>query len=140
MSSSWFRKGLRSALLPMLATGAQVSLGPGCAGNPVLPRTNDGRDGGDVSCSVAAPISCPAPALRYADISNSIAQYCAGPCHSGIPDGPWPLTSYEHVADWADVIRTELLGCTMPPADSGIALPSADQAAILAWIRCGFPE
>ena len=39
-----------------------------------------------------------------------------------------------------DVIRDELLTCSMPPADSNDALPPEERDTILVWIRCGFPE
>jgi len=92
-------------------------------------------------CSVSAPTSCPSPAPRFADVRPIIQQTCAGPCHSGTdPAGPWPLTDYEHVADWADVVRADLLDCSMPPADAGVTLSAENRLFILNWLRCGYPE
>ena len=112
-------------------------LGCGAGGN------SGASNGGaaPLSCTVTAPTSCPAPAPHYADVEPISQQRCAGPCHSGIdPAGPWPLTDYEHVADWADVVRANLLDCSMPPADGGVTLSAEDRLAILIWLRCGFPK
>jgi hypothetical protein len=54
--------------------------------------------------------------------------------------GPWPLTAYNHVADWQDVIRADMLTCAMPPPDAGVPMGSDERVAILTWIRCGFPQ
>jgi hypothetical protein len=102
-------------------------------------------DGGAIDaealvCSVDAPTSCPDPAPRYADVAPIIDQRCVQPCHSGLPEGPWPLTDYQHVADWADVVRTDLILCVMPPADGGTSISDEERGAILTWIRCGFYE
>jgi len=61
-------------------------------------------------------------------------------CHSGTNDGPWPLTTYQHVADWQDIIRDQLLHCTMPPLDAGISITSDERMKILEWIRCALPQ
>ena len=121
-----------------LLLAAGVDCGGGAAGDP----TADAGSGADaVSCTATAPTACPTPAPRYADVKTLIQQNCAGPCHSGAdPAGPWPLTNYEHVADWADIVRADLLDCTMPPADGGVTLAPEDRLAILTWLRCGFPE
>jgi len=115
----------------------------GCGGHG-----GDGSSDGDagsgtvpLTCTVTAPTSCPTPAPHYADVEPIIQQNCTAPCHAGVdPDGPWPLTTYEHVADWADIIRGDMLDCSMPPADAGVAITTDERQAILTWIRCGFPE
>jgi hypothetical protein len=91
-------------------------------------------------CSVEAPTSCPDPSPHYGDVAPIINQRCVEPCHSGLPGGPWPLTDYAHVADWADVVRDDLILCLMPPADGGISMSEEEKLAILTWIRCGFLE
>jgi hypothetical protein len=102
----------------------------------------DAGDGAIVAqpaeCDVTAPTTCPDPSPRYADVKPIFAQYCAG-CHNG-RDGMWPLSSYQHVADWYGEIRGQLLVCTMPPPASGIVMPRAERERILTWIRCGFPN
>jgi hypothetical protein len=60
-------------------------------------------------------------------------------CHNGT-GGQWPLNQYEHVADWYGEIRAQMLACTMPPVDSGSAMPLRERQTILTWIRCGFPH
>lgn len=94
---------------------------------------------GAYACPPRAPTSCPDPSPRYADVAPVIQQHCL-PCHFGEPQGPWPLYDYRHVADWQDVVRDEVLSCAMPPADSGLMMPTQDREAILTWILCGFPE
>jgi hypothetical protein len=121
-----------------ILVGAAVVAGCGVGGaqNP-----DAAGGGGPLTCAVTAPTSCPTPAPRYMDVQPIIQQNCASPCHSGTdPAGPWPLTSYEHVADWADIVSADLLDCTMPPADGGVSLSAEDRQAILTWIRCGFPQ
>jgi hypothetical protein len=91
-----------------------------------------------VPCTAVAPTSCPTPAPRYADVAKLIERRCAG-CHSPLWTGPWPLDSYQHVADWQDDIRSHLLTCTMPPTDGGGPLPEEESTLLLTWIRCGLP-
>jgi uncharacterized membrane protein len=91
-------------------------------------------------CMVSAPTSCATPKPRYADVAPIFEKRCVV-CHNGAaPDSPWPLTSYEHVADWYDSIRAELLSCAMPPVASGMTMTDDERLAILSWIRCGFPK
>jgi hypothetical protein len=97
------------------------------------------NSGAALTCEVEAPTSCTAPALRYVDIAPIIDRRCV-PCHFGIQDGPWPLTKYEDVADWQDLVRADLLDCSMPPPDGGIEMAPTERAAILQWIRCGYKE
>jgi len=90
-------------------------------------------------CVVTAPTECPEPAPRWANVAPIFESRCAS-CHDGQPFNPWPLDSYEHVADWHDVVRDMLLNCTMPPVDSDEKLPPDERDTVLVWIRCGFPE
>ena len=50
------------------------------------------------------------------------------------------LTKDRTFYDWADSIRIELLGCTMPPPDAGIPITTDERNLILSWIRCGTPR
>jgi uncharacterized membrane protein len=88
---------------------------------------------------VAAPTACPAPPVRYRDVRPIIRARCLA-CHYGYAGGPWPLTTYEHVADWADNIRADLLDCTMPPTGASQDMTAEEKTAILTWIRCGVPD
>jgi len=90
------------------------------------------------ACEVVAPTVCPDPMPRYADVSPIFAARCTG-CHNG-SDGMWPLSSYQHVADWYGEIRAAMISCTMPPVDSGQTMPLEERLKILDWIRCGFPR
>lgn len=90
-------------------------------------------------CSAPAPSECLEPDLRYADVAPTFERHCAA-CHTGMGDEPWPLDSYENVADWADLLRDELSGCSMPPPDSNNPLPNRDRVRILNWLRCGLRE
>ena len=83
-------------------------------------------------CTVTAPTECPDPA-------PIIGKFCASPCHYGAPAGPWPLTDYDHVADWQDVVRDQVLTCVMPPPEERSDITDGDRLAILTWIRCGAP-
>jgi len=104
-----------------------------------------GSGGGSEECNVTAPTACPSPAPTYEqDIKPIIEQRCIT-CHSG--DGMselcpicWGLTTYQHVADWDDVIRGAMVACEMPPPSSGITMTNAERLKILEWIRCGVPE
>jgi hypothetical protein len=93
----------------------------------------------DACVPVAAPTACPDPPVRYGDVRPIIDARCMG-CHYGQEGGPWPLTTYSHVADWQDFIRASLLDCTMPPQDAGVGMTAAERTTVLTWIRCGSPE
>lgn len=88
------------------------------------------------ACLVTAPTECPTPAVTYSDVSPVFDKHCAS-CHTGIGDAPWSLKNYEDVADWKELIRADVLDCSMPPPDSGSSITDAERAQILAWVRCG---
>lgn len=97
------------------------------------------RDAGladELSCAVEPPRACVEPAPTYGDVSPIFRDRCVI-CHAGMAGGPWPLTSYGHVADWQNEIRTHVSRCTMPPPDSGVAISDEERAEILMWLRCG---
>ena len=89
-----------------------------------------------VSCDVELPRACAEPAPTYAEVSPIFEARCVI-CHAGMAGGPWPLTSYGHVADWQDEIRSHVSRCTMPPPDSGVAISDDERDDILMWLRCG---
>ncbi|MES1172242.1 MAG: hypothetical protein ABUL77_03305 [Bacteroidota bacterium] len=106
-----------------------------CGGSPAaIPF-----DAGSTGCPVPAPTTCPDPMPRYAEVMPILEQRCVS-CHAGLPNGPWPLTTYTHVADWEQELRAALLDCSMPPADAGVGLTSQERVTVLTWIRCGLPE
>ena len=103
------------------------------------------KDAGSMSepedCNVERPTSCTDPDLRYADVEPIFAMRCTNTCHAaGNPDGNWPLTSYQHVADWAPDIRDRLATCMMPPPVAMVPMTIAEREKILIWLRCGYPH
>jgi hypothetical protein len=92
-----------------------------------------------LACGVMAPTSCPDPPVRYPDVEPIFRTRCVI-CHNNNGDGPWPLTDYQDIADWQDIIRGDLLDCSMPPADAGVPMTLDDKMAILTWIRCALPQ
>jgi Cytochrome C oxidase, cbb3-type, subunit III len=115
----------------------------GCGDGARLSQTDGGLTGdvalSQFACPVPLPTSCSNPARKYADIAPIFVSGCAT-CHSGVAGGPWPLSDYITISEWADLIRSDLSSCSMPPADGGIALSADDRAAILDWIACGYPQ
>ncbi|HWA75300.1 MAG TPA: hypothetical protein VG937_23345 [Polyangiaceae bacterium] len=95
-----------------------------------------------VACTVTAPLECPDPAPRYPDVAPIFEARCssAAACHAGAEGGPWPLNTYDDVSDWQDVIRAEVLHCTMPPPDSDMTISDQEREAILTWVKCGALE
>jgi hypothetical protein len=87
-------------------------------------------------CTVDPPVVCVDPSSSYADVEPIFMRRCLS-CHDGSTE-QWPLTSYSHVADWFDQIRSAMRNCTMPPPDSGMTMTIEEREAILQWIRCGF--
>ncbi len=100
--------------------------------------STDPADGGAV-CPPVDATACPDPPPHYADVAGILQQRCV-PCHYDQPDGPWPLENYRQVADWQDVVRDDLLLCTMPPADGGVTMTEDERLAIITWLRCGYLE
>lgn len=125
--------------------GAFLCLG-GCRASPGVDGIDAGTDPADGAaqndafvCQVIPPTACPQPALRYPDIAPIVQERCV-PCHYGMVDGPWPLLTYNHLADWYDVTAVFVGNCAMPPPDAGVPITTEERAALLTWLRCGFPE
>ena len=132
-----------SALALCLVLGACDESEPGTHDDGGI-DTRDAASAADGSvplppCSVKAPTSCPMPSPHYGDVAPIIESRCSS-CHGKAWMGPWPLDNYEHVADWADTIRSNLVDCTMPPADAGIPMTNDERMVILNWLRCGHPR
>jgi hypothetical protein len=108
------------------------------AGDSGAGEGGSGEPGPRPPCTITAPTSCPEPWPVYADIEPVLAEHCLT-CHRGLPEGPWPLTTYSHVAAWRDELRAELLTCGMPPPEEAPPLPESDSLLLLTWIRCGMP-
>jgi len=86
------------------------------------------------------PSSCPSPPTTFSNVAPIFGQRCATPCHSGTPNGPWPLATYEHIFEWRNEIKARLTECAMPPPGSGVSITTEERLALLAWISCGSPE
>lgn len=125
--------------VPDAAQDAAILPGPDAGQDASVDAGQDGSVPTPFVCNATAPTSCPTPMPRYADIAPIIDARCAG-CHGANWAGPWPLTEYRHVKDWADGIRGHMLACTMPPRDSGYMIQDDERQKILTWIRCGLPE
>jgi hypothetical protein len=108
-----------------------------CSGNP--PPTFPTPDGGTYVCDVKAPTACENPSLRYADVKPIFEEHCVT-CHFGAWNGPWPMNDYQHVYDWKDDIRGDVVSCAMPPYDGGVPMPMEQRQTLLMWIRCDAPE
>jgi len=142
VACAWVALGSALALVGCLASDDAET--PDAAGNGAMdagvrdPVTPD-DDAGDEpeECNVTAPTSCPDPAPRYAEDVEPIIQERCVICHLGARGGPWALVSYQHVADWADLIRGAMLSCTMPPPDAGVPITVEEREVILTWLRCG---
>jgi uncharacterized membrane protein len=125
------------ALLACTVTWGALLLGFGACGPPGHAGT--GTHETQLVCDVELPTACTDPDLHYADVVPLLEQHCLG-CHGGSPGGPWPLTSYEHVASWANEIRAQMSACTMPPSDAGATMTTEERERLLLWVRCGAPK
>jgi uncharacterized membrane protein len=92
-------------------------------------------------CTSQVPLVCPASPPRYLDVAPIFDAKC-GSCHVATTDGegPWPLDTYDNVSEWAGLIRQDLLNCSMPPADSGLAMTPAERWTVLSWVLCDTPQ
>ena len=79
------------------------------------------------------------PSIGFDDVEPILEEHCVT-CHGGTPGGPWPLTSHEHVASWANEIRSQMSSCGMPPADTGSTITTDERERLLLWVRCGAKE
>jgi hypothetical protein len=91
-------------------------------------------------CPLTPPTACPEPTPHYADVEPIFEAHCWH-CHDG-QHGLWSLMGYQHVADWFGEIRTNMIGCTMPPPGDRTepAITATERMRILEWIRCDLPK
>jgi hypothetical protein len=140
-----------------LLLAAGVSLAAACGGDdPPAPATatdagaagqstaggSAAGSGGSSSrpegCPLTPPTTCPDPKPGYADVKPIFEQRCYS-CHDGNHQ-QWPLTTYQHVADWFGEVRAQMIACSMPPASAMSEMTVGERRQILEWIRCGYPE
>lgn len=131
----------RCALVAQIGIVGAAMIAAACSDDAASPKKGSTTGATQLvqECNMQEPTGCPTPAPTYNDIVPLLQSSCVS-CHNGDVGGPWPLTTYEHVSDWGDNVRSDLVGCTMPPADAGITMSAEDRGAILAWIRCGMPK
>ena len=132
------RVGLAGALAAALVFAACSSGTPGAVADAGV-ASEDPADAGAFVCTPIPPPACADPPPRYSDVQGIIQMRCV-PCHDSEPDAAWPLQTYRQVADWEDVIRDDLVRCTMPPADGGISMSEDERVALLTWILCGYHQ
>lgn len=109
----------------------------GCGGAEVPEGPDPGTEPLPAACAHVTPTSCVEPPPMYADVEPIFQARCADACHSGIPNGPWPLDTYGHIADWRSEVRAFVDDCSMPPRDSGVVMPDAERELVLMWLLCG---
>lgn len=97
------------------------------------------EDGGTDPCGLLPPANCSGPVPTYSELAPLIVLRCES-CHSGMVGGPWPLKTYQHLSDWQDAVRSEILNCRMPPVDSGVPITYEERQKIFTWVRCGLPR
>jgi len=125
----------RAALV--LAAAAVAGLAAACSGQPLT-----GVSAAAHSCAEyrAPEAACP-PSLTYKTAKPILERSCV-PCHwsEDDPEAPWPLTKYSDVASWDDVIKTNLLTCAQPPANSPFPFSAEDRGTLLDWLQCKHPQ
>jgi hypothetical protein len=94
-------------------------------------------------CTVIDASACNSPTPSYQnDVTPLLNRACNSTCHApGV--GPWPLTDYSDVSDWASIIQLDVQNCAMPPADAGAGngtLSDSERAMLINWIVCGAPN
>jgi uncharacterized membrane protein len=126
------------------AVGVAIGVAVACGGSSATDQTPRPDGGTTIECKPTAPTSCPTPPLHYPDVQPIIELRCVHCHYEGArePDGTarWPLTAYEHVTAWFDIIPGQILTCQMPPSDAGIPMTNDERNKILAWLHCGFPQ
>jgi hypothetical protein len=116
-----------------ICVAATVALG--ACGRPIVETKSAA-----LACSeVDASATCTDKTLTYETVKPIITRSCL-PCHADEADGNWPLLTYREIADWSDVIASDVIGCAMPPSDQGISLSAEDRLTLIDWFVCGNPQ
>lgn len=130
----------------LASTGPEVTpretddASPGATGTDATAPPSDASTEAAAACAVVPVTVCPdAGVPTYTDVAPIFQARCAS-CHKGDDGGPWPLDTYDPIADWQGEVRGTLLNCSMPPADSGVSVPDDEMAKLLTWIKCGLPK
>jgi hypothetical protein len=132
-----------SSLMTLAAGGVGLGLGlVACGSGSPARETSDTEveNAIQASCTATTHPVCPASTPHYADVEPILQKSCI-PCHPGPPGATqWPLTAYDDITPWADVIQDQLCENAMPPADGGIGIDPSDRLTILDWVQCGAPR
>jgi len=129
----WALSTVALALFALVAFAAAVSCGGGSS--PSDPGAN---------CPSDLP-SCPQQVPSYAvDIKPIVEQHCF-PCHApggiGVGTDGRDFSRYDALHARQSAVLNQVYGCTMPPADGGVAAPVGEQrAAFLTWLVCQSPN
>lgn len=107
---------------------------------PVSPDAQPPTDPPTSFCGAPAPKSCPSPKPSYSKQVVPILDAKCNNCHVGGIDKPWSLADYQSVDDWRVSIQGDILSCTMPPLDGGVALTREERDVIVGWIVCNAPN
>jgi hypothetical protein len=101
----------------------------GCNGSPPAP-----------TCAEIDASTCigPPPSFQN-DVLPILDRSCNEACHGTVP-GVWPLTQYQDVADWGSLVYSDMQNCSMPPADAGPPLTTAERTLIANWVACNVPN
>jgi hypothetical protein len=98
-----------------------------------------GQDAGAI-CGMPAQVCAP-PIPSFANDLTPLFDAKCNTCHDGMPGSPWPLTNYDDVSAWAVTVLSDIVACTMPPADAGAPeLTEAERATLIDWLVCGAPN
>jgi hypothetical protein len=94
-----------------------------------------------LTCSALdAGATCPTDGPTYeATIQPILARSCLPGCHDSSPDAAWPLTDFDDITAWSTYIESDLIRCTMPPPDAGVAITDDERNEIFTWLGCGTP-
>jgi hypothetical protein len=102
----------------------------------------DGSHAPDCAQIDASTCIGPPPSFQN-DVLPILDRSCNQACHNGAT-GVWPLTQYQDVADWANLVGADLQSCSMPPVpESGpplATITTAERATIMQWIACNVPN
>jgi hypothetical protein len=134
------RAALASSVLVVIAATLAFAVtvtSAGCGTSSEAESRSGETAGAATTCRAGAAAECTLPSPSYgSDVAPILERDCNQPCHApGL--GPWPLTNYSDVHDWATAVLSDVANCTMPPPDAGTVMSAADQATIVDWLACG---
>jgi hypothetical protein len=106
----------------------------------LLAACGGGGGGGGTTCPNDLPRTCPNPAPSYSSQVVPVLQNYCTKCHSaGGIEAAIPLTDYQHVFQYRQVILDQVYHCVMPVPPNPVP-NSADRAVLLGWLVCGAPN